>query len=151
MTEAVKIVAVVGNPRAGSRTRLAAEAVVAGIARLAESTAQAVETSTIDLADLASELFSYPSAAVDAALEAVRSSTVLVVASPTYKATYTGLLKVFLDRLPGGGLDGVVAVPMMLGGAPNHLLANLVERVSGPVPQCLDDGTVIAIGVRAST
>jgi FMN reductase len=123
MTDAVRIVAVVGNPRAGSRTRLAAEAVVAGIARLAESAGRAVEASTIDLANLASELFSYPSTAVDAALESARAATVLVVASPTYKATYTGLLKVFLDRLPGGGLDGVVAIPMMLGGAPNHLLA----------------------------
>ena len=78
---------------------------------------------TIDLADLANELFSYPSATVDAALAMATSATVLVVASPTYKATYTGLLKVFLDRLPGNALDGVVAVPMMLGGAPNHLLA----------------------------
>ena len=123
MTDAVSIVAVVGNPRANSRTRLAAEAVVAGITKLAQTAGRRVEATTIDLADLAPELFSYPSATVDAALESVRAATVLVVASPTYKATYTGLLKVFLDRLPGGGLDGVVAVPMMLGGAPNHLLA----------------------------
>jgi FMN reductase len=46
-----------------------------------------------------------------------------VVASPTYKATYTGLLKLFLDRFPGNGLDGVVAVPLMLGAGPAHALA----------------------------
>ena len=43
------------------------------------------------------------------------SADLVVVASPTYKATYTGLLKLFLDRFAGGtGLRGV-AVPLMLG------------------------------------
>ena len=123
MSGAVRIVAVVGNPRAGSRTRLVAEAFAAGIARLAEAEGQAVEISTVELADLAPELFAYPSANVDAALASATSADVLVVASPTYKATYTGLLKVFLDRMGSNALDGVVAVPLMLGGAPNHLLA----------------------------
>ena len=123
MSEAVSIVALVGNPRAGSRTRLVAEAFVAGIARLAEPAEQAIETATIDLADLAPELFTYPSATVDAALATATGARVLVVASPTYKATYTGLLKVFLDRMGSNALDGVIAVPLMLGGAPNHLLA----------------------------
>ena len=123
MSGPARIVTVVGNPRAGSRTRLAAEAVAGGIARLAEAAGRTTEVVTVDLADLAPELFSYPSATVEAALELARGATVLVVASPTYKATFTGLLKVFLDRLPGNALEGVVAVPMMLGGAPNHLLA----------------------------
>jgi FMN reductase len=48
---------------------------------------------------------------------------VVVVASPTYKAAYTGLLKVFLDRFPSDGLAGVVAVPLMLGAGPAHALA----------------------------
>ena len=47
----------------------------------------------------------------------------LVVASPTYKATYSGLLKAFLDRLATGSLAGKTAVPVLLGGAPNHQLA----------------------------
>jgi NAD(P)H-dependent FMN reductase len=34
-----------------------------------------------------------------AATDRVRRADVLVVASPTYKATYSGLLKAFLDRL----------------------------------------------------
>ena len=41
----------------------------------------------------------------------------------TLQATYTGLLKLFLDRFAGGvGLRGV-AVPLMLGAAPHHALA----------------------------
>jgi FMN reductase len=46
-----------------------------------------------------------------------------VVASPTYKGTYTGVLKLFLDRFAGGtGLSGL-AVPMLVGAAPHHHLA----------------------------
>ena len=56
-------------------------------------------------------------------VEQVGSADLVVVASPTYKATYTGLLKVFLDRFAGGtGLRGVV-VPLMLGAGPGHSLA----------------------------
>ena len=46
-----------------------------------------------------------------------------MVASPTYKATYTGLLKLFLDQIGTGDLAGVVAVPLMLGAGPGHALA----------------------------
>jgi FMN reductase len=48
---------------------------------------------------------------------------VLVVASPTYKACYSGLLKAFLDRFATGGLAGANAVPILLGGTPDHRLA----------------------------
>lgn len=46
-----------------------------------------------------------------------------MVASPTYKATYTGLLKLFLDRFGAGSLASVTAVPLMLGGDMRHSLA----------------------------
>jgi FMN reductase len=58
-----------------------------------------------------------------AASARVLAADLLVVASPTYKATYSGLLKAFLDRLATGGLSRVAAVPILLGGAPNHRLA----------------------------
>ena len=48
---------------------------------------------------------------------------VLVVSSPTYKGSYTGLLKAFLDLLGPSALAGTEAVPVMLGGAPDHKLA----------------------------
>lgn len=47
----------------------------------------------------------------------------MIFASPTYKASYTGLLKLFLDQFPSNGLAGVVAVPLMLGAGLGHLLA----------------------------
>jgi NAD(P)H-dependent FMN reductase len=36
------------------------------------------------------------------AVAAVRSVDLLVIASPRFKATYTGLLKLFLDQVPRG-------------------------------------------------
>ena len=78
---------------------------------------------SIDLADLGAGLLDPADAAVAAAVAAVEAAGLLVVASPTYKATYTGLLKLFLDRFPAGALAGVTAVPLMLGGDWRHSLA----------------------------
>ena len=60
------------------------------------------------------------------------NSPVLHQISPTFKATYTGLLKLFLDRFAGQtGLRGVVAIPLMLGAGERHALA--VETHFKPV------------------
>jgi FMN reductase len=77
----------------------------------------------IDLADLGPELFTPTHPGVDAALSLVTHSDLLVVATPVYKGTYTGLLKSFLDWLPHRGLDGVVAVPLTVMAASVHSLA----------------------------
>lgn len=58
-----------------------------------------------------------------AAKEIVKSADSLVVASPTFKATYTGLLKLFLDQFGAGELGQVTTFPLMLGGSPTHALA----------------------------
>jgi FMN reductase len=63
------------------------------------------------------------------------------VASPTYKATYTGLLKLFLDQIGTGDLAGVVAVPLMLGGGPAHALA----------PELLLKPVLVELGATAPT
>ncbi|MEK8226136.1 NAD(P)H-dependent oxidoreductase [Oerskovia sp. M15] len=52
---------------------------------------------------------------------------VLVVATPVYKGSYTGLLKAFLDLYGPDGLAGVVAVPVVVSGNPAHALAGEVH------------------------
>jgi FMN reductase len=107
---------VVGNPKAASRTLSAALAVAHG---LTGATADLV----VDLATLGPAVLDWQDPAVAGLVEEVGAADVVVVASPTYKATYTGLLKLFLDRFAGGtGLRGL-AVPLMLGAAPQHALA----------------------------
>lgn len=113
------VVVLVGNPRAGSRTRLMAESL--GCA-LAQSLGD-LPTRTIELTELAPRLHLAEDQDIEAALLTVRSASVLVVASPTYKASYTGILKFFLDRLPGGALTNVPTVPAMLAAIPEHAMA----------------------------
>lgn len=45
------------------------------------------------------------------------------MATPIYKAAYTGMLKLFLDLLPQDGLRGKVVLPLATGGSQSHLLA----------------------------
>ncbi|WP_273028371.1 NADPH-dependent FMN reductase [Massilia timonae] len=57
------------------------------------------------------------------ALALVAQADALVVATPIYKAAYTGMLKLFLDLLPQDGLRGKVVLPLATGGSQSHLLA----------------------------
>jgi len=115
----MSITVVVGNPKPESRTLQFATAVADAV-----STATGVSRGlTLDLATVARDLFESPNDQLDGLVEEVRASTILVVASPTYKAAYTGLLKGFFDRFATDGLANVVAVPLMTGGAPVHALA----------------------------
>jgi FMN reductase len=107
---------VTGNPKPGSRTLAAATLV-------AEKLGGGPPDVVIDVVELGPGLLGWGDPAVGAAVESVQKSDVVVVASPTFKATYTGLLKLFLDQIPSDGLAGVVAVPMMLGAGPGHALA----------------------------
>jgi FMN reductase len=112
---------VVGNPKPASRT-LAVATVAAGAITRAAGLAGSPQT--IDVCVLARHLLlPEPSPAVEEALDQVAGAELLLVASPTYKGTYTGLLKVFLDRLPHRALDRAVALPLMLMGVPDHARA----------------------------
>ena len=111
-----RVAVVVGNPRPRSRTNAAA-------VHLATAITGAAPGLVVDLVDLGAGLLDWSDAGVDAIVDEVRAADLVVVASPTYKATYTGLLKLFLDRFPPAGLRDVVAVPLMLGASPAHALA----------------------------
>ena len=117
-------VIVVGNPKPASRTRRAAELVVE---RLTGEPA----TTVIELADLGPALLAWGDLDVAAAKQAVLDADLVVFATPTYKGTYTGLLKLFLDQFGAGELHGTTAVALMLGGSPHHALAG--EHTLKPV------------------
>jgi FMN reductase len=116
---AAVVVSVVGNPRPQSRTHRIARELAAAIGD-ALGTKYAAE---VDLSALGPAVLDPSHSRAGAAVEQVLRADVLVLASPTYKATYTGLLKAFLDRIGTGALRNTTAVPVLLGGAPNHQLA----------------------------
>jgi FMN reductase len=89
------------------------------------------EVATIELADIGAGLFGWGDPAVTAAKAVVLSSDVLIVASPVYKASFTGLLKAFLDQFGHDELAAMATVPVMIGGGAVHTLA--VEQQLRPV------------------
>ncbi|MES2741215.1 MAG: NADPH-dependent FMN reductase [Pseudomonadota bacterium] len=62
-------------------------------------------------------------AAIARALTAIAAADAIVIATPIYKASYTGLLKAFLDLLPQDGLAGKLVLPLATGGGQSHMLA----------------------------
>ena len=56
-------------------------------------------------------------------VEQLRRADGVVLATPTYKAAYSGLLKVFLDLLPQFGFGGKAVLPLATGGSVAHVLA----------------------------
>jgi FMN reductase len=140
---------VVGNPRADSRTLgVAGHAAKVICAGLRDDGVDVAEPDLIDLARLGPGLPARLMAGtVDAdlarALDLVRRPGLLIVASPTFKGAYTGLLKMFFDLLPRDGFGtGTVAVALMTAGwerhrhvADGHLRTLLIELgATVPVP-----------------
>lgn len=117
--ETLDIAVVIGNPNPGGRTTRAGEAVAAAIAAGAPGS----NVETIELAEIASVLFEWGNEAVGELTARVAAADVIIAACPTYKATFTGLLKAFLDNYGNDGLAGCRAVPVMVGAAAAHALA----------------------------
>lgn len=127
----VRIVAVNGSPTAPSRTSVLVSAVAEAFAAPLNA-----DTTTIELSGLLAELASGPfrddlGPKARAALEAVEAADVLIVGSPAYRATYTGLFKLFFDHI---GQYALVDTPVVLtatGGSDRHAL--LVEHQMRPL------------------
>ena len=115
---------VVGNPKLDSRTRAAGVAVAAAVL-------PAADIDVIELGALSGALLTWGDEGVRAAKKAVLASDLVVVASPVYKASFTGLLKAFLDQFDRDELGAIATVPLMVGASPAHSLA--VETHLRPV------------------
>ena len=106
---------VVGNPKPYSRTLATAHRLACALTGEPEL--------VVDLATLGPAILDWADPDVTDLVKQVGAADLVIVASPTYKGAYTGLLKLFLDRFAGGtGLSGL-AVPLMLGAGPTHALA----------------------------
>jgi len=77
--------------------------------------------------------FNHPS--VLGATEEVAGAKVIVIATPVYKAAYSGALKVLLDLLPQTAFKGKAVLPLATGGSPHHMLA--LDYALRPVLQSL--------------
>ncbi|EIE49145.1 NADPH-dependent FMN reductase [Citreicella sp. 357] len=109
-----------GNPSAGGRTSQLARDLGAALAALLEDTPP---SDVAELATLAPNLFGWGDPDVGALKARVLAADFVVLATPTYKAAMTGLLKSFLDQFNAGALVGQVVIPVFTAGSDAHSLA----------------------------
>lgn len=132
--KALKVTVVVGNPKPNSRTGILAQMLCDSIVGHLETDLQ-----VIDLANHVDEIFKWPSQVMSDLNDRVAGSDLVVFATPTYKATYTGLLKSFLDRYPQNGLSGVPTLVLMTGTGQSHSMAPNTNLI----PLLLELGAII--------
>ena len=65
----------------------------------------------------------------------------IAIATPVYKAAYTGVLKAFFDVLPPNALAGKIIFPLVLGGSPAHSL--VLDYALKPVLAALGADTIL--------
>lgn len=119
---ALRISVIVGNPKPASRTLRAAKALAENL----RGSAQA-EIRVIDLVDHVDDLFKWPAEQLTQLAQDVASADLAIFATPTYKASHTGMMKAFLDRYPASGLEGLPAICLMTGGSPHHSMAPIFQ------------------------
>lgn len=118
----INLVTVSGNLGARSRTRALIDAVADKIAERAD-----IVRTDITVGELAPELGALidPSAIppkVAAAIAAISQADLLVVGTPVYKGSYTGLFKHLFDFIDPNALAGLPVVLTATGGTPRHAL-----------------------------
>lgn len=114
------VVLLSGSPSARSRTEQLLEYVRQRLE------AQRLEVSLLRVRDFPAEDLlhaHFDSPAVRQLQAVVASADGLVVATPVYKASFTGALKVLLDLLPERALAHKAVLPLASGGSSAHLLA----------------------------
>jgi len=131
MRETIRVVGVSGSPTAPSRTTVLVGRVARSFAAQLGGEAEVIELSTVLPSLAAGGDGTHPGAAAREALRTVEDADVLVVGSPAYRATYSGLFKLFFDHI---GQYALVDTPVVLtatGGSDRHAL--LVEHQMRPL------------------
>ena len=128
----MSVLLIAGSPSERSRT-----------AAVLEATGQRLEAQSVmvdrirvrDLSPQALLLADFGHFSISQAIGQVAQAQVIVVATPVYKAAYSGVLKVFLDLLPQDAFKGKTVLPLATGGSPHHMLA--LDYALRPVLQAL--------------
>jgi FMN reductase len=128
----MSVLLIAGSPSERSRT-----------AALLDAVGQRLETRGVlvdrlrvrELSPQALLLADFGHRSVSQAIGQVAQAKVIVVATPVYKAAYSGVLKVFLDLLPQDAFAGKTVLPLATGGSASHMMA--LDYALRPVLQSL--------------
>ena len=115
----MSIVALAGSPSANSRSTALLRHVLATFPDATPRT----EIVLRDLPAAALVRADFDDPAIHRAREQVAAARLVIVATPIYKASYSGLLKTFLDLLFQDALRGKTVLALGTGGSAAHLLA----------------------------
>ncbi|TRO56868.1 FMN reductase [Streptomyces sp. IB201691-2A2] len=144
----MKLVVVSAGLSVPSSTRLLGD-------RLANATAErtSADVQVVELRDLAVEIAhnfttGFPGTALDAALDAVASADGLIVVTPVFSASYSGLFKSFFDVLDPDALTGKPVLVAATGGSARHSL--VLEHALRPLFAYLR-AVVVPTGVYAAS
>lgn len=147
MSNAINVVAISGGLQRPSRTLALTDAIVAAL-----GAALPIDTRLIELGEIGSRLAGALTRAqvpadLDAQIRAIETADALVVASPVYRASYTGLFKHLFDLVHH---EALVDVPVLLaatGGSERHAL--VIDHQLRPLFSFFQART-LPIGVYAS-
>ncbi|MEU6768878.1 FMN reductase [Streptomyces sp. NPDC046853] len=130
----MKLVVVSAGLSVPSSTRLLADRLAAATGRRTD-----VEIETVELRDLAVQIAhnfvtGFPGPELSAAADAVKGADGLIVVTPVFSASYSGLFKSFFDVLTVLDKDAVAGTPVLLaatGGSARHSL--VLEHAMRPL------------------
>lgn len=150
MTRLVVVSAGLSNP---SSTRLLADRLTAAVVGELGGPGEGADVVHVELRDLAHQLtdqllvgFAAPELA--AAQAAVRDADGLVVVTPVFSASYSGLFKTFFDTLEPGVLDGTPVLLAATAGTARHSL--VIDHALRPLFSYLH-AVALPTGVFAAT
>ena len=120
---ALKIVAVNAGLSEPSSTRMLVDRL--GEATLAALPSFGAEWSVIDLRDVAADVGAsmaagFATGAAGPAIRQVQEADALIVASPVFNASYSGLFKAFFDLVDVDAMNGKPVLIAATGGSPRH-------------------------------
>ncbi|URN95523.1 MAG: NADPH-dependent FMN reductase [Candidatus Pristimantibacillus lignocellulolyticus] len=115
-----KVVILSGSPNASSR-------LIGMTNYIRQSLSDAgFQTAAVNVVDLPPEDLVYTrfnSPHIIAANELIEQADAVIIASPVYKASFTGVLKAYIDLLPQKGFEGKIITPVFIAGSMAHLLS----------------------------
>lgn len=103
-----------------------------------------LDVQTINVPDIPAEDLidtNFKSPAVQQANELLEEAEAVVVLTPVYKASFSGILKTYLDLVPQKGLQNKTVLPIAIGGSLGHLLS--IEYSLKPVLSVLGANRIL--------
>ncbi|HWI44157.1 MAG TPA: FMN reductase [Nocardioides sp.] len=121
------IVVVTAGLSVPSSTRLLADVLGEAVEQAVSSRGEEVEVEYVELRPLAHlladhMLTGFPSGALEEAIDKVRAADALVVVTPVFSGSYSGLFKTFFDVLELGALEGKPVLVAATAGTARHTL-----------------------------